>query len=67
LRPRPVLPINISVPAHAAGHYGEFASAKPASNADGSKAFLVVTSVVVDHRRASSVMSLCIERAAIQE
>ena len=31
---RRVLPINISVPAHAAGHYGEFANAKPGSGVD---------------------------------
>ena len=59
--PRPVLPINISVPAHAARHYGEFASGKPDSGADASVASRVVTSVIVDHRQASSVMSPRIE------
>jgi len=64
---RPVLPINISVPAHAARHCGEFASAKPDSDADGSTAFLVVTSVIVDHRQTNSVMSPRIEQAVLQE
>jgi hypothetical protein len=65
--PRSVLPINISVPAHAARHYGEFASAKPDSGADASVASRLVTSVIVDHRRAKSVMSPRIEQAVVQE
>ena len=65
--PRPVLPINISVPARAARHYGEFASEKPDSGADASVAFLVVTSVIVDRPQAISVMSPRIEHAVLQE
>ena len=65
--PRPVLPINISVPAHAARHYGEFASGKPDSGADAGVASLAVTSVIVDHRQATSVMSPRIEHAILEE
>jgi hypothetical protein len=59
--------INISVPAHAARHYGEFASEKPDSGADASMASLVVTAVIVDHPQALSVMSPSIEQAILQE
>jgi hypothetical protein len=65
--PRPVLLINISVPAHAARHYGEFASEKPDSGTDANGAFSVVTSVIVDRPKALSVMSPCIEHAVLQE
>ena len=63
--PRPVLPINISVPAHAARHYDEFDSGKPDSGADAGVASLVVT---LRHRgppQALSVMSSCIEHAVL--
>ncbi len=65
--PRPVLPINISVPAHAARHYGEFASAKPDSSAAAGVASLVVNSVIVDHPKTTSIMSPRIELAVLEE
>ena len=65
--PRPVIPSDVSAPAHAARHYGEFASGKPDSGADAGVASLVVTSVIVDHRQARSVMSPRIEHAVREE
>jgi hypothetical protein len=64
---RRVLLINISAPAHAARHYGEFASGKPDSGADAGVASLVVTSVIVDHHQAISVMSPRIEYSVLEE
>ena len=64
--PRPVLLISISVPAHAARHYGEFASEKPDSGA-AADAVSVVTSVIVDRPQTLSVMSPRIEHAVLQE
>jgi hypothetical protein len=65
--PRLVLPINISVPAHVVRRYGEFASGKPDRGADVGTASQVVTSVIVDHPQAFSVMSPPIEHAVPQE
>ena len=49
--PHPVLPINISVPAHAARPYGEFTSAKPDSDSDAGEAPWSHLCVLVDHPR----------------
>ena len=65
--PRPVLPTNISVPAHVARHYGEFASGKPDSGAAAAGASRPVTSVIVGGSQAISVMSSRIEHAVLQE
>src|SRR5208337_3077573 len=65
--PRPVLPTNISVPAHVARHYGEFDSGKPDSGDGAAAASRPVTSVIVDRPQAISVMSSRIEHAVLQK
>ncbi|HLW79058.1 MAG TPA: hypothetical protein VKU44_05600 [Terriglobia bacterium] len=40
---------------------------KPDSGADAGVAFRLVTAVIVDHRRANSIMSPRIEQAVAQE
>ena len=62
---RPVLPINISVPARAASHYGEFARGEPDSGADAGVASWVVIGGIGNRPQTRSVMSPCTEHAIV--